>query len=90
MHPYQPPPPDPGQQPWRQPPYPPVAPPQYRPAWQQPAAPYVIPPRQFNHGKHVVADVLTFGLWLPFHLLCWAVHPRRPVVVYPDGRRVKQ
>jgi len=30
--------------------------------------------RGFNHGIHIILDVLTFGLWLPFHLLCWACH----------------
>jgi hypothetical protein len=26
----------------------------------------------FRHGIHVVLDVLTCGIWLPVHLLCWA------------------
>jgi hypothetical protein len=28
----------------------------------------------FNHAPHVVLDVLTCGVWLPIHLICWACH----------------
>lgn len=57
---------------------------------QAPQQPYVIPPRPFNHGKHVIADLLTFGFWVPFHLLLWALHPRKSTIVYPDGRRERR
>lgn len=60
------------------------------PPFQQQAAPYVIPPRPFNHGKHFIADLLTFGCWVPFHVLLWAMHSRKSTVVMPDGRTVKR
>lgn len=28
----------------------------------------------FNHGVHIVLDVVTCGGWIPIHLICWAVH----------------
>ncbi len=28
----------------------------------------------FNHGLHLVLDLVTCGAWLPIHLLCWALH----------------
>lgn len=28
----------------------------------------------FNHGLHIVLDVLTCGAWLPIHILCWMLH----------------
>lgn len=28
----------------------------------------------FNHVPHVILDVITLGLWLPIHLICWACH----------------
>jgi hypothetical protein len=31
-------------------------------------------PRPFNHGPHVVADLLSCGFWIPVHLLLWALH----------------
>lgn len=94
-----PPPPPPGMNPgWQQPPsmlQSPQHAEQMRQALQsafpsQPVQPYVIPARQFNHGKHVIADILTIGFWLPFHLLLWAMHDRKSTVVYPDGRRVRR
>lgn len=31
-------------------------------------------PRPFNHGPHVLADLMTCGLWIPAHLLLWVLH----------------
>lgn len=28
----------------------------------------------FNHVLHLVLDVLTCGMWIPVHLLCWMAH----------------
>jgi hypothetical protein len=28
----------------------------------------------FNHGVHIVLDLVTCGTWIPIHLICWAVH----------------
>lgn len=28
----------------------------------------------FKHGLHLVLDVVTCGLWLPIHLIAWALH----------------
>lgn len=28
----------------------------------------------FNHGAHIILDILTLGLWLPIHMICWACH----------------
>lgn len=89
----QPPPPpvQPPYQPAPQPvPLPPFGPGPYTvPASYPQTQPYVIPPRPFNHGAHLIADLCTFGMWFPFHLLIWALHPRRPVLVTPDGKRQK-
>lgn len=51
--------------------------------------PYVIPPRPFNHGVHVILDFCTVGLWIPVHVLIWALHPRHATLVGPDGKRRK-
>lgn len=70
--------------------------PQFQPQFQAPysappaAAPYVIPPRPFNHGAHIIGDLCSFGMWVPFHLLFWALHSRKATVVMPDGRRIKR
>lgn len=28
----------------------------------------------FNHGMHLVLDLLTLGAWFPIHMICWACH----------------
>lgn len=28
----------------------------------------------FNHALHIVLDILTCGMWIPIHLICWALH----------------
>ena len=28
----------------------------------------------FRHGIHLFLDLITFGAWLPIHLLCFALH----------------
>ncbi|GAA1525246.1 hypothetical protein [Nocardioides humi] len=33
----------------------------------------------FNHGIHIILDVLTCGLWLPVHLILWAAAPTVPI-----------
>lgn len=33
----------------------------------------------FNHGVHVILDIVTCGLWLPVHLLLWAMAPTVPI-----------
>jgi hypothetical protein len=33
----------------------------------------------FNHGPHVILDLLSCGLWLPVHLLLWACAPTVPL-----------
>jgi hypothetical protein len=55
-------------------PPPPLAyqpPPQYWPTAQHVT---VNMPRPFNHGLHVVLDLLTCGFWIPVHILLWVVH----------------
>jgi len=33
----------------------------------------------FRHGRHIVATILTGGLWLPFYAMLWFGHQvRRP------------
>jgi hypothetical protein len=54
------------------------------------AAPYVIPPKGVNHGAHIIADIVTLGFWVPFHLLIWALASRKSKVVMPDGRVIKR
>ena len=38
-----------------------------------------LPMKVFNHGLHIVLDVLTCGLWLPIHLIMWLCAPTVPV-----------
>lgn len=33
----------------------------------------------FNHGIHILLDVLSCGLWLPVHLILWACAPTVPI-----------
>ena len=33
----------------------------------------------FNHGLHIILDLLTCGLWIPVHLILWACAPTVPV-----------
>ncbi|HVH46111.1 MAG TPA: hypothetical protein VM925_27365 [Labilithrix sp.] len=28
----------------------------------------------FKHTLHVVLDIVTCGIWIPIHLLCWALY----------------
>lgn len=36
--------------------------------------PVVMMKPPFNHGAHLVIDLLTCGAWIPFHLILWLVH----------------
>ena len=27
----------------------------------------------FNHGLHIVLDIITCGAWIPIHILCWVL-----------------
>jgi len=45
------------------------------PAAYYPAGPvFINAPRPFNHLPHLMADAISCGLWLPVHLLLWALH----------------
>ncbi len=55
-------------------PYPYPYPPQQMPAiYIQQNAGTVVVKAPFNHGVHLVLDVITCGAWLPLHLLIWAI-----------------
>lgn len=49
------------------------------PQIQTPPPPYpavvnVHVPRAFNHLPHLIGDFFTCGMWLPVHLMMWAMH----------------